>query len=192
MSGTMSHTELKLAFHGLNFTKDLTEPIILKPNTKYSIKFVNANVHDVFYANLFLNDIKIQHFGNDGSYRHCEDVDYEVSAFQFMSKKAMPLTIENIRIQIIPNITPGEFHHSEFDYNLEFVIERMELPCIANIEKDECCICYSETFTSTNCKHYICNECFDKIVNSNSCPYCTQSLGTHMNFIPSDNEEVDL
>ena len=39
----------------------------------------------------------------------------------------------------------------------------------------ECVICYDNTKYKTNCGHYVCNDCTDRmIINKELCPYCRQ------------------
>src|SRR5438552_10209973 len=40
---------------------------------------------------------------------------------------------------------------------------------------NECCVCYKLTKHKTNCNHYVCLDCTDKMItNRKLCPYCRQ------------------
>ena len=42
------------------------------------------------------------------------------------------------------------------------------------VEKIECCVCYENATIKTNCRHYGCEKCFQKL--NNKCPYCRQDI----------------
>ena len=40
------------------------------------------------------------------------------------------------------------------------------------IDCGECCVCYDNTLIKTSCNHFLCVECWTKIINTTECPYC--------------------
>lgn len=53
---------------------------------------------------------------------------------------------------------------------------------VSSKEQLNCCVCFEDCGTITNCGHLVCLACSDKIEN-NKCPYCRQTLDHYYNIV---------
>jgi hypothetical protein len=63
-----------------------------------------------------------------------------------------------------------------FDSQAELIIFYKDT--IVEKKINNCCICYEESNVKTNCGHYGCEECFEKldILGHNNCPICRRTI----------------
>ena len=57
----------------------------------------------------------------------------------------------------------------------EMNAENQENIILNDCEENECCVCYENTTTKTNCGHTLCNSCVNRLQEA-SCPLCRGSL----------------
>ena len=52
---------------------------------------------------------------------------------------------------------------------------------------NECCVCYEQTITHTDCKHYLCQKCFISMTEK-KCPMCRECISINENEYNEYNE----
>jgi hypothetical protein len=168
-----------------NYHKVLEERILLDPTyLKYKVKMLNHKVIKYFeieyWCKMFFSTsydaivtkdiIKVLHFGN-----------------RIVTKKydILPAIINFINIEITllyDSIRCDDCVDNSLldDMNFEFEIigKKIKIPKIVITSPDEsCCVCYKQTYSFTNCSHYVCKDCFREWTTSqSSCPMCRQKL----------------
>jgi hypothetical protein len=94
--------------------------------------------------------------------------------------------LDKLFIEILPKLKYypeiDEFKYNEYeDEDIDLILIKMmrKIPkndnVKLNINFDNCCVCYEECITKTNCKHSLCRKCIEKI-NEEVCPMCRTSL----------------
>lgn len=87
---------------------------------------------------------------------------------------------KDIIINLFPSI--DDRYHVKYEdilisYSINIEYEE-EIKEVTLEEGDICCICHSEPNLITNCGHYGCDECFQKIGNT-ECPCCRSSINKY-------------
>jgi hypothetical protein len=167
----------------VEFTKILESPIILNPSKRY-VAYVKYLIIDNLLISFIHNDCMV--FLNDDALMginisNIETINkiiikykyFEQNTFlDFNSRNDIIFDvqideIENRRIRNIEDEVP------EVD---ELVIPFSESMINLNEKEETCNVCYKDTFQTTKCKHYLCEECFRKIKIVAGCPCCRQKL----------------
>jgi len=61
------------------------------------------------------------------------------------------------------------------DWDVFKIIKPVKTIKIEN--KEECCVCYELSDIQTNCGHYVCQRCFNKL--NDKCPYCRSQISEY-------------
>ena len=141
-----------------------------KKNGK-SLEFDENN--NIIETNSYINDLK------DGYYFKFKDNKIEVQGFYILGKK------HNKEIQYDENEMIKSIFHYKFGYKDGLQYENIISLLISYYKynkkilsigiDNECCICYESTKWITECGHFLCLGCCEKLYNL-SCPLCRFAL----------------
>jgi hypothetical protein len=154
------------------YVKELSEHIILNPNKKYKLNFIESNTSKIFYADIQINDKRIANFGNE-----CNRIDADMKAIyaKFLREYKEEIPLDICKVAICLKLRHE--HPRNFEFELKFAIEEIILSIpkiIISSPNKECCVCYENTYEFTNCYHYVCDKCIARI--KTLCPMCRGKL----------------
>jgi len=73
--------------------------------------------------------------------------------------------------ELIDNLKFNTITHQFADYDVN-----KDMLCILGHDIDDCSVCYEPTNYKTNCNHYTCHKCVQKLNNPKKCPLCRSSI----------------
>jgi len=119
-------------------------------------------------------------FYNLGLYYHIIKNNKDMAIYYYI--ESIKRNIEHAKISLKTLTTPLERYikylqnnidfDEEYDRQINIFINRLQ-----NKKMIECAICFTEyTNISLECNHYICVECYPKILETQKCPFCRISI----------------